>query len=190
MGLPACDMPGTSGRDMDVRTLEPWLDRRIVDGHPHSVRGEPPGEHLPVELEPRAGKRVESTLKILEVDEHSYRGAVDILSATARPLRLREKIGGAAWESNPPWPGLPPNTGFEVRAGHQTDRRSASIPARVERPLRALWKPGPRDRASAGGAAGAAHPPPAGSGLRSPCAPEWPGQSAGRCRAGRGPQPE
>ena len=34
--------------------------------------------------------------------------------------------GGAAWESNPPWRGLPPNTGFEDQAGHQTERRSTT----------------------------------------------------------------
>ena len=39
----------------------------------------------------------------------------------------RNRIGGSAWESNPPGMGLPPHNGFEDRGSH----RATSTPMRA-----------------------------------------------------------
>ncbi len=59
-------------------------------------------------------------------ERYELRQFIRILTTQRRssPTEPLQFAGGAAWESNPPWTGLPPNTGFEDRAGHQTERRS------------------------------------------------------------------
>ena len=121
-------------RSMYFRASDPNpLPRRIVSGC--LGRGCTPGRNTLIMFigqrtlclqQPHSGHSV--TACLIGRGLARQRNVVEAQSAQEKILTESPANGGggAAWESNPPWRGLPPNTGFEDQAGHQTERRSTT----------------------------------------------------------------